>query len=184
MPKAANGAREKKIADVENGRLQPQDAERWAKEQGQEPFSSKPDVAASEVWAVERWTLPMAAAWFIWRSPDAVRDQWNRAREGWRTWHKVVHSKKMSRPRRPAFSWRLQCFGRATLADVFSQAGCKSQIPVNAGAKMRRLAGAKIHQRGWREGRRADTSWSGVNHGPDYLLACRSWRDVSDVCSD
>ena len=55
---------------------------------------------------------------------------------------------------------------------------------VNAGAKMRRLAGAKIHQRGWREGRRADTSWSGVNHGPDYLLACRSWRDVSDVYSD
>ena len=61
----------------------------------------------------------MAAAWFIWRSQDAVRDQWNPGRMGWRMWVPLP-------PRRsagpPGPRWKLKIFGKATLADVFEQA--------------------------------------------------------------
>ena len=45
---------------------------------------------AADVMALDYWTAPMAAAWFIWRAPDAVRDQWDRGRQGWTIWERIA----------------------------------------------------------------------------------------------
>ena len=118
------GPRAIKLADVANGRITPEEAEKWARDQGLEPFARKPDVPADEIMALEKWTAPMAAAWFIWRSPDAVRDQWDKARQGWTIWERLP-GRRMPNSRG---RWRLERVGPATLADVFSQAGFAKQI--------------------------------------------------------
>jgi hypothetical protein len=86
----AKEERAKILAAVTRGRLTPQQAEEWACERGQAPFARRPDISGLDPMQEERWTLPMAAAWFIWRSPAAVSDQWDRAREGWTHWRGVV----------------------------------------------------------------------------------------------
>jgi hypothetical protein len=116
--------REKIRADVQNGRLTPAEADEWAKAEHQEPFD-KPDFPVADAMALERWTLAMTAAWFIWHSPEAVRDQWDSARQGWRKWERVEHGKGMPSP---SLKWRLKNFGHATLAEIFSQAGFRDQI--------------------------------------------------------
>jgi hypothetical protein len=122
----AGGLRAIKLAEVREGRLTPQAAETWAKDQGLEPFERKPFVPPTEAMALEKWTAPMAAAWFIWRSPDAVRDQWDKARLGWRIWERV-RAGGPGGPRR-MIPWRLKRVEQATLADVFSQAGFAKEI--------------------------------------------------------
>jgi hypothetical protein len=108
----AIGGRSKILAAVARGRLTPEQAEEWAREKGQAPFARRPDTPGLDPMQEEHWTLPMAAACFIWRSPAAVRDQWDRARNGWTQWHRVDRR-----------GWRLKRFGRASLDDVLSQAG-------------------------------------------------------------
>jgi hypothetical protein len=124
VTKKAIGPRAIKLAEVANGRISPEEAEKWAENRGLAPFASKPEVPATEVMALEYWSAPMVGAWFIWRSPDAVRDQWDKAREGWTIWKRI--------PRRPVphsrNRWQLKRMGPATLADVFSQAGFEKQI--------------------------------------------------------
>jgi hypothetical protein len=104
VTKNARGPRAIRLADVMNGRLTPEEAEKWAKDQGLEPFARKPFVSADEIMALEKWTAPMAAAWFIWRSPDAVRDQWGKARQGWAIWERLPGRRVPSARGR----WRLQ----------------------------------------------------------------------------
>jgi hypothetical protein len=67
----------------------------------------------------------MAAAWFVWRSKDAVRDQWNPGRRGWRMWVPFPRRLSAGPPRR---RWQLKKFGPATLAEVFEQA----RLPVSS----------------------------------------------------
>ena len=50
---------------------------------GFEPFPPFPNIAEFDPMGEQEWTLPMAAAWFIWRSVDAVRDQWIHFRRSW-----------------------------------------------------------------------------------------------------
>lgn len=108
----AKGERNKMLAAVARGRLTFQQAEAWARERGQAPLARRPDTSGLDPMQEEHWTLPMAAAWFIWRSPAAVSDQWDRAREGWAHWRRVGRR-----------GWRLRRLGRASLDDVLSQAG-------------------------------------------------------------
>jgi hypothetical protein len=123
----AGGLRAIKLAEVRQGRLTPQAAEIWAKDHGLEPFERKPFVPPAEAMALEMWTAPMTAAWFIWRSPDAVRDQWDKARLGCRIWERVRTGGRPGGPRR-SVPWRLKDLGPATIADVFSQAGFAEEI--------------------------------------------------------
>lgn len=108
----AKGERNKMLAAVARGRLTFQQAEAWARERGQAPLARRPDTSGLDPMQEEHWTLPMAAAWFIWRSPAAVKDQWNPARMGWTQWLRVGRR-----------GWHLKNFGRASLDDVLSQAG-------------------------------------------------------------
>lgn len=61
--------------DVEFERLSPADADARLIELGQKPFQyRRPDLSRLDPMLENEWTLPMAAAWFIWRSAVAVRD--------------------------------------------------------------------------------------------------------------
>jgi hypothetical protein len=68
------------ILDVQNGRLTPEEAEALAEKMGLDAFEKAPDPLIFDPDEKKHWTLPMAAAWFIWRSADAVRDQMDGAR--------------------------------------------------------------------------------------------------------
>jgi len=122
-------ARERKALnrEVRYGQTTPAEADAILEEWGQKPFQARPDPSRSDPMAEAEWTLPMAAAWFIWRSPDAVRDQWNVARNGWRKWVCVPRQvRKLGGPHGP--SWKLTCFGLATLQDVFREAGLTREV--------------------------------------------------------
>jgi hypothetical protein len=72
--------REMTLASVRFGDISPSMAAKWIGDIEFEPIPSFPNIAAFDPMQEEKWTLPMAAAWFIWRSTDAVRDQWIRYR--------------------------------------------------------------------------------------------------------
>src|SRR4051794_12448284 len=55
---------------------------------------------------------------------------------------------------------------------------------VNAGAKMHRFAGAKMHQGCWQKGPELGAFLSGIRLGSDCPRACPSWRAVIGACSD
>ena len=57
-------------------------------------------------------------------SPEAVRDQWDQARQGWKIWERLP-GRQMPNSRG---RWRLKRLGRATLADVFFQAGFAKEM--------------------------------------------------------
>jgi hypothetical protein len=123
MSKGPDRERARILDAVSAGEMMPAQAEEWARTSGREPFEKRPDVSALDPMKEELWTLPMAAAWFIWRSPDAVRDQWNLARKSWTKWtpRRDPLLTVPPRPNRPR--WRLKVFRRASLDDVFAEAG-------------------------------------------------------------
>jgi hypothetical protein len=75
-------------------------------------IEAMPEFANFDPQLADVWTLPMAAAWFIWRSYDAVRDQWKVATGKW---------KPDSDP--PVFILAAHRRHPGTLACVFDQAG-------------------------------------------------------------
>jgi hypothetical protein len=62
---------------VREGRLSPAQAEGWTKKRGEESFETPDRAKLGDPISLPNWTLAMATAWIIWRSPDAVRDSWN-----------------------------------------------------------------------------------------------------------
>jgi hypothetical protein len=111
--------RDRLFRQVRYGHLSPGEAEELLKTRGLKPFEERPDPSNFDPMTAEEWTLAMAAAWFTWRSIDAVRDQWDPARKGWRKWVPLPHLSTAGPPRP---RWQLKRFGAATLADVFEQA--------------------------------------------------------------
>ena len=67
---ASEGNRDRKVLyrDVEYGRLSPAEAEGRLRQLGLKPFESRPDPSHFDPMTEAEWTLPMAAAWFIWRA--------------------------------------------------------------------------------------------------------------------
>jgi hypothetical protein len=68
---------------VRQGELSPTMAEAWLDSMGYGSVPTLTDLRSLDPMLEREWTLPMAAAWFIWRSPIAVRDQWDRYRLLW-----------------------------------------------------------------------------------------------------
>ena len=66
------------VSLVQRGTITSQEAESWARDVGEEPFAHSPDPATYDPMADPDWTLAMATAWIIWRTPDAVRSVWER----------------------------------------------------------------------------------------------------------
>jgi hypothetical protein len=119
MRKTPSDVRAEIRSKVEAGRMSPDDAEAWATANKQPAFEKRPDVSGLDPMALDRWTLPMSAAYFIWRDVDAVRDQWNEARKGWIKW--IEEPRRFAPNANQRIRWRLREIGSASLKDVFAQ---------------------------------------------------------------
>lgn len=78
--------RELLIERVREGKLKPADAEGEAKQRGLRPFARQPDPIEFDPMTQRWWTLPMAIAWIVWRTSDAVREQCDAYRIGCWQW--------------------------------------------------------------------------------------------------
>ena len=74
------------LDQVRLGNISPQQAEDDAAKLGLEPFTTRPDPKDFDPRHEAMWTLPMALAWIIWRSPDPVREMWDLFRDKFRFW--------------------------------------------------------------------------------------------------
>jgi len=74
------------LAKVRNGELSPQAAEEWATSHDLPPFAGKPGPQGLDPMTEPLWTIPMALAWFIWRTRDAVIETTDEYRRHWRKW--------------------------------------------------------------------------------------------------
>ena len=102
------------LQKVKSGELSPQAAEEWASTRGLKPFAYKPDLSKQRSTPETTWSLPMAMAWLIWRSSDAVVEASDAHRAKWKRWDTV--------PRREATLgdsfWVPVPVGRASLAEL------------------------------------------------------------------
>ena len=74
---------------VQWGLVTPSDADAWARERGEEPFDYQPDPAGFDPMSLEEWSLAMATAWIIWRTPADVCRAWEPYATECRTWHSI-----------------------------------------------------------------------------------------------
>jgi hypothetical protein len=65
------------IKQAAAGEMTPEEAEAWAESKHQPPLASKPDSALFDPMSEPFWSLPMAVAWIMWRTSDAVREYWD-----------------------------------------------------------------------------------------------------------
>jgi hypothetical protein len=75
--------REETLSSVREGHISPTEAETWITLMGHDPVAVHSSLDNLDPMLEQEWTFAMAAAWFIWRSPLAVRDQWDRFRISW-----------------------------------------------------------------------------------------------------
>jgi hypothetical protein len=75
------------IDDVQNGRMSPEAAEEEAARRGLPPLARVPDPASYNPMGETWWTLVMAIAWIVWRSPRKVCEFWDRYRHECWDWH-------------------------------------------------------------------------------------------------
>jgi hypothetical protein len=104
------------LAMVRKGDLSPQEAEEWATSRDLPPFAGKPDPQELDPMTDPLWNLPMALAWFIWRTKDAVIETTDEYRRNWWEWT-IVHVKGDS----DSFDdlvWDLKPVAKISLADL------------------------------------------------------------------
>lgn len=78
-------ARDIVLGLAQDGIVAPDEAEAMAKQWGLPPFQESPNAARLDPLTQANWTLPMALAWLAWRTPEAVRNEWDDyRRECWR----------------------------------------------------------------------------------------------------
>lgn len=65
-------SRDEVIERVRRGQMTPDQAEAWAADQGTQPFAEPRTLQHFDPFQEVYWSLPMVAAWIIWRLPKAV----------------------------------------------------------------------------------------------------------------
>jgi hypothetical protein len=66
--------------------MTPAEAEAEASRLGLPKLAKKPDPAEFDPMKEPSWTLIMALAWIMWRTPDAVRNHWDAYRVECEDW--------------------------------------------------------------------------------------------------
>jgi hypothetical protein len=102
------------LARVRNGELSPQAAEEWATTRHRPAFAGKPDPEGLDPMMEPLWTIPMALAWFIWRTKDPVIETMDDYRRNWRKWTIVQGNSSDLRDR----FWDLIPVATASIADL------------------------------------------------------------------
>jgi hypothetical protein len=150
---------------VRAGRLSPEAGDAEAIREGSGRLQTRPDASVFDPTTVSHWTLGMALAWIIWRTPDAVREHWDDYRAKrieWGAW--VQGAGRQLKPLPPVCRLTLDLnFANDTAA--------ARHTPDKAEAELRdRLA-------------RALLSSDGVNvrTGDREPLPASGWRGVFDI---
>ena len=81
------------LAMVRNGELSPQAAEEWATTRDRPPLRASRTRHELDPMTDPLWTIPMALAWFIWRTKDSVIETTDEYRGNWRKWT-IVRQRK------------------------------------------------------------------------------------------
>jgi hypothetical protein len=124
MEQSPDRDRRARLEMVAEGLLTPGGAERWARTKGQDGFAINPHfhdpnrINSTLSSLPEKWTLPMVAAWFVWRSPLAVFDQIDASREGWKKWVQISPAVALG----IGAKYRLEEVGRASFGDILQEA--------------------------------------------------------------
>jgi hypothetical protein len=79
---------------VSRGEIAPDQAEAEAARLGIPPFARTPDPTKFNPMTEPWWTLGMAAAWIIWRTPTAVRRVWSDYRNEVTTWQGPLYYRR------------------------------------------------------------------------------------------
>jgi hypothetical protein len=96
-PRAFN-PRDDILDRASRGEITPEQAEEEALRLGVGPLARRPDSDAFDPMKEPWWTLPMAAAWVIWRTPAAVRRVWQAYRSEVREWCGPVYYRVFAAP--------------------------------------------------------------------------------------
>ena len=99
--------RDELIRQVEDGVIEPDDAEKRAAEAGLPPFETTPLSDHFDPMTLSSWTLPMALAWIMWRTPGMVRESWDDYLQECRQWRRI-----------PGRGHRLQPHDKASVSSV------------------------------------------------------------------
>lgn len=83
---------------VRTGEITPDDAEAEAAKLSIPPLRTEPNQASYDPMTETWWTLPMAIAWIVWRTPGAVREWWDSYRAERRWWQSCRWSDKPGGP--------------------------------------------------------------------------------------
>jgi hypothetical protein len=115
---AALTTRDTLFDDVSYGRMTPEEAEAAAKKHGLKPLQEIPDPALFNPMEEPTWTLAMAVAWIVWRTPETVRENWDDYRlECWDWhWHRRRLAINGGMEWEDSEGWELRQRGNATLS--------------------------------------------------------------------
>lgn len=75
------------IGKAQEGRWNPETAEKVARRLKVDPLSREPDPSQFDPMTKATWSLSMTAAWLCWRTPERVRGCWNDYRRECWDWH-------------------------------------------------------------------------------------------------
>ena len=90
----APDSRDQILDRASRGEITPDGAEAEAVRLGLPPFARTPDPVKFNPMAQPWWTLGMAAAWIIWRTPTAVRRVWSDYRREVTVWRGPVYYRR------------------------------------------------------------------------------------------
>jgi hypothetical protein len=94
------------IVQVERGAMSPKSAELKAREMGLGSFSQSPNPATFSAMEQDVWSLDMALAWIIWRTPERVEEYWHDSQAKRWGWQPIKRSQQVHGfrpPRKPDF---------------------------------------------------------------------------------
>ena len=117
--------RDELIRQVEDGEITPKKADARAAKAGLPPFETTPSADRFDPMTLSTWTVPMALAWIIWRSPEMVRESWDDYLQECRQWIFI------------SGRYRLQPRNKASIAALGYDEDIEGAIKDNAGSARR-----------------------------------------------
>jgi hypothetical protein len=160
------------VMRARRGEMSPEQAEAWARHNGQPPFASSPDLALFEPMTEPFWTLSMTVAWIMWRTPEAVRENWNAYRTECSVWHR--HSASFADGRRE-LGWMIDRRDTVSLFDTLNEGARKHPDPL--------MVASPTACRGelWLRLRAGELVATGLPHGrsPRVVIPNHDWIDLN-----
>jgi len=158
-------SRDEVIERVRRGQMTPDQAEVWAADQGTQPFAEPRTLQHFDPFQEVYWSLPMVAAWIIWRLPKAVLEVVPRKGTRCKIWEKESETSfVLVGPN----DWPLGCVYRKAIENDASEENTRVTGAVEARQELRmRLQGGDLRASGKN------------NKGQRTEIPPFEWQDIS-----